>query len=198
MQITSRKDYPITTNFPSSLETLLVVGCNLKKVDSRMLKLRNLMVLDLSHNCIRRLPEDLDRIQSLSDLNLAGNQIEDIPKSFCESSLVDSLHTLDLSHNKLKIIKPWLCKLKNIVNLKLDNNEIVVLPAKLGSLKRLRNFTASKNQLRTLPVSFIQLRLENLDLFDNHFLEDGPSSAINRLQFPTLLEVAARAIYKMK
>ncbi len=45
--VTEKKEYPITTNFPSSLETLSVNGINLKKLDSRMMKLRLLVSLDL-------------------------------------------------------------------------------------------------------------------------------------------------------
>jgi len=53
MVILKRSDYPIIENFPYSLETLQVNGCTLKCVDSRILRLRHLLVLDLSKNNIR-------------------------------------------------------------------------------------------------------------------------------------------------
>ena len=40
MTIASRQDYPITKGFPCSLEVLNIHECLLKKVDSRILKLK--------------------------------------------------------------------------------------------------------------------------------------------------------------
>jgi hypothetical protein len=33
--VTDKKEYPITTNFPCTLETLVVTAINLKKIDTR-------------------------------------------------------------------------------------------------------------------------------------------------------------------
>ena len=198
LTVTSKKDYPITSNFPSSLEYLMVTGCNLKRFDSRMLQLRNLTVLNLSENSIRKLPDDFGRVTRLAELHLAGNQIEEIQKAVCESTLIDSLHTLDISRNKLKILKPWFCNLKLLRNLRIDCNELSYLPYQLGTLANLRNLSVARNKLRTLPATFTQLHLDTLDLFENPFLDDGPNSVIDRLNFPTLLELCARAVHTYK
>lgn len=195
LTITCRKDYPITSNFPSSLENLSVIGCNLKRFDSRMLQLRNLTVLSLNDNCIKNLPVEIGRLHRLAELHLADNQIDEVPVEFCNSCLKNTLHTLDMSRNKLKMLRPWFCKLRGLSVLKLDGNELFCLPSQLGTLSKLNTLTATGNKLKILPVSFRQLRLDRLDLFDNDFLEDGPNSVINRLHFPTLLEVAARTIH---
>ncbi len=193
MSVTSKKDYPITTGFSSSLEHLQVINCTLKKVDSRMLTLRHLRILDLSHNRIQSLPDNAD-FRTLAELHLCDNQLADIPHGFCSSTLCETLTLLDLSQNKLKFLKPYFTGLRALVTLKLDQNELVCLPQSLGKLSRLRFFSATKNQLRTLPATFGQLRLDELDLFDNQFLQDGPSTAKNRLEFPSLHELAARAV----
>lgn len=53
LSVKSRKEYPITEGFPSSLENLQIIGCTLKTIDSRIFKLRNLAVLDLSNNHLK-------------------------------------------------------------------------------------------------------------------------------------------------
>ena len=198
LTILSKKDYPITTSFPPSLEKLQVSHCNLRKIETRILSLRNLVVLDLHENHLKTLPTNFDSLQNLSELRLAKNEIEDVSKGFCTSSLTTSLTYLDLSYNKIKFIKSHFSSLTALVTLKFDNNEISSLPQGIGSLCRLRCFTATNNQLKTLPAGFTDLHLDQLDLYNNPFLEDGPATAINKLQFPTLLECTARYIRKTR
>ena len=59
--ITNKRDYPITTSFPSTLEHLACHDTNLKRVDSRILKLKHLTHLDLSPNADREFPQELNR-----------------------------------------------------------------------------------------------------------------------------------------
>ena len=198
LAVMCRRDYPITTNFPHALETLIVQECNLKRIDSRMLQLRRLVSLDLSHNHLKSLPENFESVPLLSELKLSDNHIEEVPSGFCNGSLANSLTTLDLSQNRIKILKPYFCGLQSLVNLKLDKNELLFLPQMLGTIPKLRSFTGANNQLRTLPVSFTQFTLDTLDLFGNCFLLDGVNTAIDRLQDPTLLEAAARVIIRHK
>ena len=77
MVISQKKDYPITSksNFPSSLTELKVNGVNLKKFDSRMLKLSRLVILDLSDNNIAIWPESLSGLVNLKELHMSNNQL---------------------------------------------------------------------------------------------------------------------------
>ena len=195
--ITSRKDYPITTGFPKSLDTLHVQQCNMKRIDSRILQLRQLRVLNLSQNRLPNLPDDWSGLPVLAELHLAENLLTDLPRGFCSGNLSTSLTFLDLSKNKIKILRPYFCQLMALVTLKLTENELVALPAHIGQISGLKYLHAAHNQLRVLPASFGQLRLEDLDLYDNAFLQDGPSSTINRLNEDVgLLELCARAVKK--
>ena len=198
LAIKSKREYPVTTSFPSQLEHLIVVTCNLKKIEGRILALRHLTRLDMSENCIRELPTDFEKLNCLSELVLHDNQIEEIPKGFCTGVLSCTLNLLDLSSNKLRIIRPYVGKLQKLVTLKLFNNQIVVLPSKMRDLTQLRTLQVNNNQLRTLPAGFGDLRLDALDLSENPFLDDGPATAIDKLHFPSLLETAARAIKKLR
>ena len=199
LSISSRKDYPVTTGFPSALEVLHVQQCTLKKVDSRMLQLRNLRVLNLSHNRLQCLPEDWDQLIGLTEFHLADNLLSELPQGFCTGNLSNSLTLLDLSKNKIKFLRPFFCKLQKLVTLRLSENELACLPSNLGQLMALRYLSLTQNQLRVLPATFCQLRLEELDMFANAFLQDGPGSIINRLDSNAgLLELAARAIKKYR
>jgi LRR-repeat protein 1 len=196
MVVTHRREYPITTNFPTFLESLIINTITMKKIDSRILKLRYLRVLDLSHNAIHTLPDSMDTLEQLAELNLRDNQLTVLPKTFCSGKLKNSLRLLDLRDNKLKFIHSYFCDLKALVTLKMDSNELVCLPAYIGCLRRLKYLSASSNQLRTVPASFNQLTLDTLDLHNNPFLDPEQSKVIDRLGCPTLQECAARAIWK--
>ena len=196
MVVMNRADYPITTGFPSSLTSLRVSNCTLKRIDSRMLRLYNLRSLDLSGNHLKTLPDDFRSLHSLSELRLANNHLEDVTVGFCSGPLSRTLSLLDLTGNRLKMLRSEFCLLEALVTLKLDSNELKCLPHGINRLTRLRFFSAVGNKLQTLPASFTQLRLESLDLSGNEFIQAGPSTAIDRLLFPTLLECAAKAIHK--
>lgn len=196
MVVLTRKDYPITTGFPTSLTSLRVSDCMLKRIDSRMLRLYNLRSLDLSGNHLKTLPDDFHGLDHLSELRLANNHLEDLPVGFCSGPLSRTLNLLDLSGNRLKMLRSEFCLLEALVTLRLDSNQLKCLPHGINRMTGLRFISAVGNKLQTLPASFTQLRLESLDLSGNEFIQAGPSSAIDRLQFPTLLECAAKAIHK--
>lgn len=199
MVITSRKDYPLTTNFPYSLELLQVSYCRLTRVDMRMLCLRRLRKLDLSNNHIRKLPAIIGDLACLSELVLHNNYLEIFSIGLCNSTLQKSLQFLDLSHNRLRALPLQFCQLQELVHLKLDDNELLRLPSNIGQLTKLRFLTAARNKLPYLPCDFQLLCLENVDLFGNLFDHPNPLLPTIHLQIPmTLLEVAARATIKYR
>ncbi|NXU55580.1 LLR1 protein, partial [Turnix velox] len=195
MIITSRRDYPLTKNFPHSLEHLQTSYCKLARVDTRVLCLMKLRKLDLSHNHIKQLPAAVGDLSCLQELNLHDNHLESFSGALCSSStLQKSLQFLDLSQNKIKALPIQFCQLRGLVNLKLDDNELIRLPFKVGQLDRLRFFSAARNKLPFLPSDFRKLCLENLDLFGNPFEQPNPLIPNIQLKIPvTLLECAARA-----
>lgn len=195
LTITSRKDYPLISGFPSALRQLKVSHCTLKKIDQRILKLEQLTILDLSFNHLQTLPEEWDSVPSLKELYLTDNLLVGLSRGFLNSHLKNSLALLDLSNNKLNHMHPDLCCFSNLVNLKLDNNSISIIPRTIRKMHRLQFFTICKNKLTKVPLDFCQLRLEKLDMFDNLFPTTAPSFIEIKLGLPpTLQEIAARAI----
>ncbi|XP_053884024.1 leucine-rich repeat protein 1 [Malaclemys terrapin pileata] len=194
MIITSRRDYPLTKNFPYSLEHLQASYCKLARVDMRMLCLKKLRKLDLSHNHIKKLPETIGDLVSLQELNLHNNHLESFCVALCNSTLQKSLQFLDLSQNKIKALPVQFCQLQELIHLKLDDNELIRLPFKMGQLSQLRFLSAARNKLPFLPSDFRNLSLEKLDLFGNPFEQPNPLVPSIQLKIPlTLLESAARA-----
>ena len=64
-----------------SVPSILLNLCfRLAKIDSRLLKLVNLTELDMAGNEIESVPENFDSLPSLTQLNLADNQITTLPR----------------------------------------------------------------------------------------------------------------------
>jgi predicted ATPase len=61
--------------------------------------------LDLSGQGLAEIPEEIGKLQSLTELNLSGNQISKIPEVI---SKLHNLANLDLSNNQIKWIPQWL------------------------------------------------------------------------------------------
>ncbi|XP_044292319.1 leucine-rich repeat protein 1 isoform X2 [Varanus komodoensis] len=194
MLITSRRDYPLARDFPYSLEHLQASYCKLAHVDMRMLCLKKLRKLDLSHNRIKKLPATIGDLVCLQELNLQDNQLESFGVALCNSTLQKSLQSLDLSQNKIQALPAQFCRLRELVHLKLDDNSLIRLPFQIGQLRQLRFLSVARNKLPFLPSSFAKLSLENLDLFGNPFTHPRPLIPDIQLNVPlTLLECAARA-----
>ena len=191
--VASKKDYPITTGFPPSLEQLYLVQLNLRRLDSRIWKLNHLRILDMSENVLTELPADLGGMKRLQQLTLAGNRIQSLPHGLCSNSrLSETLTSLDLSENGIKILPNWICNLKSIVTLVLKKNELARLPFSLGKMAALKFLNVAENQLETLPGGLAQLRLEEVDLCGNPIRDTAADSGrvlFNTLQFPSLLEL---------
>ena len=107
-----------------------------------------LQTLDLSHNKLTgAIPDPGLTFGSLRNLNLSHNQLDG---SIPDLRLVFNLDTLDLSHNLLTGTIPDNITASNdfssLVNLYLHNNNLSgEIPAKLGTLERLRNLSLYHN-----------------------------------------------------
>lgn len=69
--------------------------------------LRNLTLLNISHNRLRRLPESLGSCFSLEELLANDNVIEELPHSICN---LTHLKSLGLDNNKLRQLPGMLLK----------------------------------------------------------------------------------------
>ena len=164
MVVSEKKDYPITKSFPSSLKELRVNGINLKKFDSRMLKLYRLVKLDLSDNNIAIWPESFNSLKDLQELHLSNNKLTSVPLSFFQT-VSKNLCLLDLSGNQLTMIPYVISKITSLATLKLKDNQLRRLPVTISTLKSLKILELVGNpELGVMPGSFLRLRLDHLSM----------------------------------
>ncbi|XP_063958553.1 leucine-rich repeat protein 1-like [Lytechinus pictus] len=163
--IHQRRDYPISTGFPQKMESLQVNDCGLKKVDSRILKAKHLKRLDLSRNSICEIPENLEQLVNLSELNISNNQLQRLPMGLCKSNhLARTLQCLNVSHNQIRHLPCELVCLVRLVRLDISHNSLESLPENFGKLHHLRFLNVSGSAITFVPSSFSKLRLEEIDL----------------------------------
>ena len=140
------------------------------------LGLSNLERLEISYGLrdstsgTRSMPEDIfDGLDSLTDLDLSGNDLTSLPKDIFDG--LDSLTDLDLSANDLTSLpKDIFDGLTKLEKLELSNNDLTTLPEGIfDGLDSLTNLDLSGNDLTSLPKDIFDglTKLEKLELSNN-------------------------------
>ncbi|CDW76991.1 leucine rich repeat family protein [Stylonychia lemnae] len=124
--------------------------CQLKKLDARKNKIREisphikammqLKVLRLDQNEIQSLPDEIGQLQLLTELSFSCNKVTEIPLS--------------------------ISKLKQLKILNMSENKIKHLPQELGELREIRHLYIHGNRFASFPCSFVNIshQLEELSL----------------------------------
>lgn len=107
------------------------------------LQLPHLNRLDLSHNQLYTLPENIGLLLQLETLLLRFNKIKILPDSMFH---LVKLKKLDLSHNRLRTIDNNFTSLESLEKLDLSYNKLKMLPLSLGGVKKLKVLIASDNR----------------------------------------------------
>jgi Leucine-rich repeat (LRR) protein len=109
-------------------------------------------------NQISHLPENIDNLFNLTDLNLSKNHIDVLPDSIG-----------NLGHN--------------LISIDISNNYLTQLPDSIGNLFILENLNLADNQLDNLPVSFRMLtNLKWLNLNGNPLDDLSNCQALHNLE----------------
>ncbi|XP_065660164.1 protein flightless-1 homolog isoform X2 [Hydra vulgaris] len=139
----------------------------LSNMPNKLDNIETLTDLDISHNDLPRVPESIYRMNNLKRLDLSHNQITEL------SSLVDSwskLETLNVGRNQLTGLPATICKLTNLKRLYTNSNKIKFegIPTGIGKLLNLEVFMAAWNQLECIPEGLCRcLKLKKLILHSN-------------------------------
>ncbi|KAK9200606.1 hypothetical protein WN944_015804 [Citrus x changshan-huyou] len=105
--------------------------------------------LDLSYCAIMEIPQDIDCLSSLKELNLRGNNFRSLPASIGSLS---SLTRMNLVENKLESLPASIGCLSSLESLHLTRNNLVSLPISIKQLSRLRTLDLRNcNMLQSLP-----------------------------------------------
>jgi len=202
IEVQTRGAYLQLSSIPSTLISLILNNCELKKISERIPKLRNLKLLDLNFNCITEIPFDVGGLV-LEELHVSNNKLEAISSRLFLGNMANTLHTLDLSNNNLSSVPSDICNLKGLVTLKLSNNKLTHLPPNLWLLNKLKHFSASENLLIHLPGTMTMLKLDFVNVSGNPFKMDvGPMgidvATLHKEGVPTLVEWSSRTVLKSR
>jgi len=122
----------------------------------------NVRTLNLSHNQITRLPEDLFLLTGLRKLILKDNLIRDLPDQI---SRLTNLEILSLEDNLLIDLPESIGNLSRLSGLNLQNNRLQRLPTAIGDLRTLVALNLSGNCLLSLPATVVDLDIPTLYLY---------------------------------
>jgi hypothetical protein len=121
---------------------LYLSNLGLTEFPKAIIYLKNLEVLSLRVNNIKKIPEEIKKLSSLKELWVGSNELTSIPSSLCEIMSLEAL---------------WL-----------GGNKIETLPVNFGNLTQLKILRLENNQIKELPESFCKIRtLEHLNLSKN-------------------------------
>lgn len=73
--IKSASEYPTLKGFPRTTEELYLMDLGRRSFDRQILKLQNLRILNLSHNNLTSLPNELGSLPNLQELILSNNKL---------------------------------------------------------------------------------------------------------------------------
>lgn len=129
---------------------------------------KHLKTLDVSSNSIQHFPR-ITSLPALTILNLSHNDIAYLPE---EIGILSNLEELILDDNHLTALSKSLFQLKKITRLCISNNQLDELPARIYELRSLQFLGLTNNNLRGLPKEIGQLpRLLTLALNGNPLCE---------------------------
>jgi len=125
-----------------------------------------LMVLHVTENKLKLLPNSIGKLQDLTDMRVFNNRIQSLPDTVGK---LRNLILLFVYNNRLKSLPDSVGNLKNLLALQVFNNQLQALPESVGSLQNLLSIYAFNNQLQFLPESFGKLQsLDALSIFNNN------------------------------
>ncbi|XP_065088539.1 leucine-rich repeat protein 1 [Ochlerotatus camptorhynchus] len=200
--VKSRADYPLK-GFNRNLVSLQISDIKLVRFDPQIFLLKNLRTLNLSNNCLEKIPKELGQMR-LNEIDLSGNALHKDKWEWIQQSAVQSsLQSLNISTNNLSYFPIALIYSRVLIRLDLRQNHIHKLPFAVWKMSRLRFLNLANNQLGSVPESMIRMRLDELDLSDNQL--DQKASTVPDLRVPSqvghmpaLWELAARVVVTRK
>ena len=179
----------VTGNIPSSianlsfLESLIFNDNKIESLPNEIEQLQNVKQINMGQNKLHEFPAGIVKLVNLTSLDLGLNQLEHLP---IEIENLTHLVYLKLNGTLLKGIPPSIGKLINLEKLYLHENMIDHLPFEIGRLTKLTEFTINNNVLKELPPGISNFKLlTELNLEENQ-LEKLPMGIGDLVNIVTL------------
>jgi Leucine-rich repeat (LRR) protein len=150
---------------PSEIKILDLDGTNLETLPENIDQLESLTDLRLSENNLTSLPESIGRLTKLEYFTCDHNKLSDLPESIGN---LKELTELQLFSNSLRELTRRIGNLTNLEALHLDNNQLSILPESVSSLTKLKLLYIHQNEFSFLPESIPNLKeLNTLNIAGN-------------------------------
>jgi len=139
-----------------------ISGVGIGVFPPEILKLTALRGLFLKGNAIRELPDDIDALSELIELNLAdNNDLGNLPPGIGN---LRNLRKLDIRYCGLTSLPQEIGNLKNLEYLQMWGNGFIDLPYCVTDLSNLKELYLNNNKLANIPYDII--RMDNLKYID--------------------------------
>ncbi|XP_038659886.1 leucine-rich repeat-containing protein 2-like [Scyliorhinus canicula] len=160
------KELPETLKDKSYLKELHIKKTSIEIIPSFIVMFQDLIVMDLSRNCIKELPAEIGNMTKLKELNVSFNKLTSVP---LELGCCENLEKLNLSSNLELAELPYeLRDLQKLSSLDLSSNQFLSMPICVLRMSNLKNLDISNNKLKDLPQDLDRLsELESLFLQKN-------------------------------
>uniref|UniRef100_A0AC35TXC5 Protein flightless-1 n=1 Tax=Rhabditophanes sp. KR3021 TaxID=114890 RepID=A0AC35TXC5_9BILA len=153
------------------LRSVIVRHNNIKVsgIPTDIFRMKDLTIIDFSHNQLKEVPANLEYAKCAIVLNLAKNNISNIPPMVF-NNMLDLLH-LDLSDNKLEQVPTQLRRLQLLQTLSLANNPLKSFHFTLNDAMKNLRVLSLKNTNRSLTNLSLNcdecMNITDLDLSHN-------------------------------
>ncbi len=147
----------------------LTRGEHLVSLPPQIGNLLGLRDLNLSDNCLGKVPREIGNLISLTRLDLSGNRLKALPPTIGQLGLLEQL---DVSSNAIGSLPSEITDLVKLKDLKLRKNQLKALPPTIGKLNLLEQLDVSSNAIGILPLGIADLvELKSLKLQENYLVE---------------------------
>lgn len=132
--------------------------CSLTRFTDRVIEdhksfFQTIQRIDICHNYIYALPENIGYCVSLEMLNIFNNRLRTLPDNIGKCV---RLHTLSADINELTTLPDSICDCFALKYLEVSKNKLISLPENMSQCVSLRWISASWNKLAFLPQSIGQ------------------------------------------
>ncbi|XP_048457834.1 leucine-rich repeat-containing protein 40 isoform X2 [Rhincodon typus] len=172
----------------TDLTKLILASNKLQCLSEDIQLLPALIVLDnkwfqVHDNLLSSLPCAIGQLSQLQKLNISHNKLKELPDELWN---LTSLRSLYLHHNELERIQEGIGKLIHLEELDVSSNQLTAIPSTLGELSSLLKFILANNKLKYIPLDISKMRsLKLLDASHNE-LEGVPSELANMVSLQQL------------
>jgi Leucine-rich repeat (LRR) protein len=155
----------------SNIEYLSMRYNNLSLIPPQLRKFKLLKVLDLEGNKLKSINRSFLKNKDIESLVISVDPNFNFKKSFLILSKESNLSSLSLLNSSLSNFPEDLSYLSNISSLSLHNDNLNIFPTGILSMKNLKNLDLSGNNFTNLPSTFLALnKLEKLNLSNDNYL----------------------------